>query len=679
MTTPKIGLRISGTKQHMGGFRPLVTVGVLPGGEGYQMDRVPSVTEKPVYVLKHASDYALYMLIDRRVKSFDADAPGVLTIALTIPGDSQLADKKSPFTLLQEIYDTFKSNYMTQLPDGRDSFVDKEVESGIFRQIIDRYSLEARPWPLVPMTQHCPTGILRVPKDKLEGFFRDTNYDEFKKFCDIEVGTECVCSPGLDKLEIPKLPFYELWFNGKRTGRFFRQKLGEDTLKIERKGNQPICITLKELMEAPNLRLRVGGITIQLDTTRDRILFWTRQPDVHTRLAFKWNSDDENAKSEAISMIRNGRLKIKLGQSDVSRFVVSGEQPEVNGENIDNMEVTISPENTSKYEFNVGKEIIEQDNQKLLLINIKVTTKDADAAPALEPMSKEDDIPEGGKFSRKAIAYALCGLLLGLGGLFAIYKMISKPDDVARNAPKNPPVVMVDKGGEKPGDAANDEQKQEDSIASPAVVDKAGNDAAPNTEGPLAKRKVKKDEDGGTFGDGTLGRGTSGSSMSKAEAIDVLLSGQGDVNAARKVLLPHEINDIEVVGALNDGSDEANQIISQLKSGEITLATAKTKMQELDKSSGGNSGNGFGGGAGDDGPMSKTTAIRILLGENLGRPEDAEKVLGAEAKTVRNIRNIYNRLPDARKMEANPVIEKLKSGAVSPAAAAQKLNNIVNG
>lgn len=677
MTTPKIGLRISGTKQRRDGFQPLVTVGVFPYGEAKHMDRVPSVTENPVYVLKHASDHALYMLIDRRVKSFDADAPGVLAIALSIPGDSQLAERKSPFTLLHEIYDTFKSKYMTRLSDGCDSFIDKEVESGIFRQIIDRYSLETRPMPLVPMTQQCPTGILRVPKDKLEGFFRDTNYDEFKNFCDIEVGTDCVCSLGLDKLDIPKLPFYELWFNGKRTGRFYRQKQGEDTLKIEKKGCQPICITLKDLMEAPNQRLGLDGITIQLDTTRDRILFWTQQQGVPTRLAFKWSFDNENAKNEAISMIGNGRLKIKLGQRDVSRLAVSGEQTEVDVENIDNMAVAISPENTSKYEFNVGKEIIEQENQKLLLINIKVTTKSADAAPAPELNFEEDDIPEGGKFSKKAIIYTLCGLLLGLGGIFAIYKMISKPDEeVSKNAPKNPPAVMVDKEGEKSSDVANNEQKQEDSIASPAIMDKASNDA-PSTVEP--KSKVKKDEGGRYYGEGSLGGGTSGLSLSKAEAIDVLLSGQGDMSAARKALLPHEINDIEVVGALNNNSDEANQIISQLKSGEISPATAKTKMQELDKSGGAYNGYGDDGDDGDDGPMSKTTAIRILLGEKLGRPEDAEKVLGAEAKTVRNIRNLYNRLPEARKTEAAPVIEKLKSGAVSPAAAAQKLSNIING
>ena len=176
----------------------------------------------------------------------------------------------------------------------------------------------------------------------------------------------------------------------------------------------------------------------------------------------------------------------------------------------------------------------------------------------------------------------------------------------------------------------------------------------------------------------TRSRSSSGSSMSKTDAIGVLLSRQGNMDAARKALLPQEINDIEVVGALNNKSDEANQIINQLKSGDITPAEAKKRMQELDKSGGGNFGYGDGGSVGG-GPMTKTIAIRILLGERLGKPDDAEKLLGADAKTVRNIRSTYSKLPEARKEKAAPIIEQLKSGALTPAAAAQKLSKIING
>ena len=494
MTTPKIGLRISGTKQRRGGFQPLVAVGVLAGGEANNMDRVPLVAEKPAYVLKHTSDYALYMLIDRRVKSFDADAPGVLTIALTISSDSQLADKQSPFTLLQEIYDTFKSNYMTRLSDGRDSFIDKDAESGLFRQIIDRYSLEARPQPLIPMTQQCSTGILRVPKDKLEGFFRDTNYDEFKKFSDIEVGTECVCSPGLDELEIPKPPSYELWFNGERTGKFYRQKLGEDTLKIEKKGKPTVYITLTELMNAENQRMQLDDATIELDTKRNRILLRAQKQSVPARLAFRWNYDYESSKSEAISMIRNGRLKIKLGQRDISRFAVSEEDAEIDSENIDNQVATISPEYTPKYDFKVSKEITEYNDKKLLIINIKVTKKDAntDGVPMRRPVIKEEPVKPTPKSPKKAIIFTLCGILLGLGAIFAVYKWTSEPEPVVAVKDQNTLADDGSEGGENPGDVVQTKDNYE---AGQETVQKAREEAAKKAEEKATKEKEEKNKD----------------------------------------------------------------------------------------------------------------------------------------------------------------------------------------
>ena len=112
-----IALRISGTKQRQAGFAPLVSAGVLAGNEGENMDRVLLVPETPAFLVKHAEDYILYLLIDRRVKSFDADAPGVLSIALTIGSAVQLADGKSPYTLLMEVYDTFRTLYMTPMSE----------------------------------------------------------------------------------------------------------------------------------------------------------------------------------------------------------------------------------------------------------------------------------------------------------------------------------------------------------------------------------------------------------------------------------------------------------------------------------------------------------------------------------------------------------------------------------
>ena len=187
----QLALRVAGTKQRRAGFAPLVTVGVLAGDEGANMYRSTMVAERPAYVVKHAPTYILYQLIDRGAKPFDADANGVLSIALTISSNSQLAEGKSPFTLLDEVYKKFVETYMESTSDGRLSFIDTDNDNEIFREIVSQYKLEPRRSSYVTMSQQGLTGVVCVPQDKLVDFFANTQYKEFAQFKDIEIGISC--------------------------------------------------------------------------------------------------------------------------------------------------------------------------------------------------------------------------------------------------------------------------------------------------------------------------------------------------------------------------------------------------------------------------------------------------------------------------------------------------------
>ncbi len=209
----QMALRISGTKQRQAGFAPLVSVGVLAGNEGVNMDRATTVAEKPVYVIKHTSDYILYQVIDREVKSFDADAPGVLSIALTIPRQFQLSDAQSPYTLLKEVYEKFVSEFMRPNNDGRDCFLNTDIDSNVFRSILQNYSLEARKTGYVTMNPAGLTATLRLSKDKIVDFFRDSQYGELAQFKDVEIGEKCQSFPGLDNLKIPRPVKYDVYVN----------------------------------------------------------------------------------------------------------------------------------------------------------------------------------------------------------------------------------------------------------------------------------------------------------------------------------------------------------------------------------------------------------------------------------------------------------------------------------
>ena len=353
MADPTIGLRISGTKQRQAGFVPLVTCGILAGDEGKNMDRVTMVAEKPVYIIKHAPDYILYQLIDRQVKSFDADASGVLSIAMTIPSNMQLAQGKSPYRLLRDIYEKFQETCMERLSDGRDSFKNMDNDSDIFREIVGCYSLEERRTGYVVMNPQGLTGITCVSLDDLEAFFKNTQYKEFASFKDIEVGINCkdMVSAGLDKLQIPlPLVSYEVWVNNVQTGKLMQSL--SDSYFVSAKSSvfhayEGVEFTLREVLEAQG-DLEKNNAHIRLDYKTNRIYCDLRKIDIFYELKFDWKDNTGQGKDVILSAIKNSKIKVQLGMRDISKLFFE-EAPRVTAVDIINKDVTFNPSVISDY------------------------------------------------------------------------------------------------------------------------------------------------------------------------------------------------------------------------------------------------------------------------------------------------------------------------------------------
>lgn len=701
MAIPKIGLRISGTKQRRGGFQPLVAIGVLAGGEAGNMDRVPLVKEKPAYVVKHAPDYALYMLIDRHVKSFDADAPGVLTIALTIASDTQLADKKSPYTLLQEIYDTFASFYMTRLTDGRDSFVEKDAETEFFRQIIDKYPLEERHQQLATMTPEGSTGVVKVPKDKMEEFFRDTNYDEFRNYCDIEVGTECNCSPGLENIEIPKVTAYEIWINEKNTGRFLRKKEGEDKFLFNKEGFPKIHFALDELLDAPNQRLEMENATIVLDTQKNRILCDIAKPKTQNVS----NPTSQRARLSIIApkdvapLIHNGKIKVKLGAVDVSKYYASKDKYYVNLEEIDNLEPSI--EHTTDYVFKVGKKIFEYYGEHILQIiietnkgetgetkqpkpeqpkppkpipntpaNDKKTRQQQEQHSNLPVMQQENVSEENNgkktpppfKLPKKSIIAIACGLILmlGIGGM--IWHISKKEQTIAQND-KESPIIENPEGDEQDSTYVEPitEENPEDTETEPTTPDEENFD--PDFLAGIMKEVA---------GEKPTGTTTSGK-MTREKAINILLGvSTGNLNDAKKALgrEANVIPSIKTTLSKIKDKTKTKQIIKNLMTGNYSASKALTELNKLVPP--------------EPPKMNETTAIRILFGvRGLGTEADAKKVLTKtdlqDIQTIKELHTAIIGMSKPKKDRGNEVISKLKLGQITLAGAKTQLTKIKNG
>ena len=329
MPLQQIALRISGTKQRQAGFAPLVALGVLPGDEGDNMDRSTIVIDKPVYIIKHAPEYALYQLIDRKVKSFDADAPGVLSIALAIPRNNQLADGKSPYTLLKEVYECFRQNFMVPVEDGRDSFLNRDADSALFREIVNRYPLEERRSSYVTMSPAGLTGTLCLPREKMEDFFRDTQYEQFSSFRYIEIGQNCPTSPGLDGLEIPRPIRYEVFVNDQSRHEFLSKPFDSYTAtepNTSLYSYEPIAFTLDELLKAPEHRIvngKNGKNVVELDFPRNRINCRLGKTEVLHRCEIKVDGSAEEER-DIRQKIEEGTFRIKIGDRELTSFDKDG-------------------------------------------------------------------------------------------------------------------------------------------------------------------------------------------------------------------------------------------------------------------------------------------------------------------------------------------------------------------
>ena len=328
-TVNAIALRIAGTKQRQAGFAPLATVGVLAGNEGNNMDRVLMVAEKPAFLIRHTEDYILYMLVDGRVKSFDADASGVLSIALTIARSSVLAEGRSPYTLLMEVYETFRSRYMIPVSDGRDSFQNVDIDSEVFREIVRRYPTEERRSPYVVMAREGLSGFVCVPPEQMEAFFRDTQYPAFREFKDVEVGSACLrlVPPTLADLQIPRPRIYPVKVNGRLAEGTLSAVSGPFHASVPDQGlesYEPVTFSLDELLATPDGVLVKDGATLTLDPVTETVDCRLKKKDVLYTPTLAINTNDERDLREIKEALQKGSLRLLVDGRDLTDAINNG-------------------------------------------------------------------------------------------------------------------------------------------------------------------------------------------------------------------------------------------------------------------------------------------------------------------------------------------------------------------
>lgn len=320
----KIGLQLAGTKSRQGGFSPRIAIGMLAGGEkADNMYRATLVSENPMCVVRHAKDYIVYELIDRKVRACDIDTLGALGIIMTVARDMQFADGKSPYEVLHEVYEKYRTSYMKRDSDGVYRFLDIDVNPDEFTEIVARYPLEPRRGTYVEMNPAGMTATLCVQPDKLPAFFRDTQYPEFSQFKEVEVGVSCATITGLNHLEIPRRKKYSVVVNdllkGNRknaegiflslpTDQFDVSKLLHNTMDLL---YDNVFFTLSQLQENGG-KLNIEKSTVVIDEDKERIECSVHGGYRYYDMEYTLTGFNREEQYEVTELIRSGKVKILL-------------------------------------------------------------------------------------------------------------------------------------------------------------------------------------------------------------------------------------------------------------------------------------------------------------------------------------------------------------------------------
>lgn len=440
----RLALRIAGTKQRQAGFAPLVNIGILPEGEGQRMDRSPKITDNPAFVIKHTASYILYLLIDCRVKSFDAAPSGVLSIALAVPRDVQLAGGRSPYSLLMEVYERFRAENMTPMNDGRYSFIDQEANDASIRAIVENYAVEPRRGSFVEMSPTGPTGFVCVPPQHLEAFFRDTQYPEFRPFRDIEVGVACQPSPELELLDIPRVTRYAVYQNAARTNRILtypEDRYESDMPSTSTHEYDKVSFTLQELLDSPGKALTFSGGKVRLDEMKDIIYCEVNKREIQYSLRVVMDENPSGGRQALLKDVSDNKVRLKLGDTDVTSCMVGSGSKAIPASAV-SQPLRFSNNFVNGYKLLVKTEL---DSAKRLLVarisydpyekaqsapvlKVNSATRPSSApSPTSVPLRRPDSFPKPPKKKGLDIISMAVGALLGLlVGCGIMYLVMSK-------------------------------------------------------------------------------------------------------------------------------------------------------------------------------------------------------------------------------------------------------------
>lgn len=217
----KIG--IAGNNDSKAGHQPLVSV-------GYPAEELKQDINFPVQI---RSDCFIQFSQDREnikytyvanpvtVHSFGASRPGSLWVSITVAKGKRVTGY-TPYTLLLKILEIFRENYMAHKADGSYEFKVGNYLRQPFLDFIESLTITSdNSGRYVEMTGDAIGCVSAGSREKMEEFFSDPQYNEFRKYSKIIVAEKIdgSCLP----LQIPRPVNYNVLFDNRPIGSITQQ------------------------------------------------------------------------------------------------------------------------------------------------------------------------------------------------------------------------------------------------------------------------------------------------------------------------------------------------------------------------------------------------------------------------------------------------------------------------
>lgn len=230
------------------------------------------------YTFRCYQHCTVYVMRRTDVTSYGASRVGRMAIAISIPHGWRLAEKKSPYDILNDIWDTYRTNYMVWGEYSKlYSFKNEVEDEKLFIEILKKYPLDRFAGsPPTPMTGE-DWGWCMASSDEIREIMLDIRRDGLSRFSEFvlaEAGNST--NPQLD-IHGPRKPQYAVYCNGKSIGTLDPggeiqvKPLGYDEryYMVEH-----ITITYSEIIEFlhdDSGSYKSGDATITVDNIRGRI------------------------------------------------------------------------------------------------------------------------------------------------------------------------------------------------------------------------------------------------------------------------------------------------------------------------------------------------------------------------------------------------------------------------